>query len=54
MGFECESSNEENEKIRLTIDELRKFEGFETITDSDAETIIESLFQLAIIGYNIK
>ena len=44
--------NEEN--TRLTIEELRKFKGFEEISESEAKEIIESLFQLAIIGYNIK
>jgi hypothetical protein len=39
---------------RLTIEELRKYEGFEEISESEATEIIESLFQLAIIGYNIK
>ncbi|WP_269221884.1 hypothetical protein [Flavobacterium sp. IMCC34518] len=44
--------NEDNTK--LTIEELRKFKGFEEISESEAKEIIESLFQLAIIGYNIK
>lgn len=44
--------NEEN--TRLTIEELRKFRGFEQISESEAKEIIESLYQLAIIGYNIK
>lgn len=44
--------NEEN--TRLTIEELRKFRGFEEISESEAKEIIESLYQLAIIGYNIK
>lgn len=44
--------NEEN--TRLTIEELRKFKGFEEISESEAKEIIETLFQLAIIAYNIK
>jgi hypothetical protein len=44
--------NQEN--TRLTIEELRKFKGFEDLTENEANEIIESLFQLAIIGYNIK
>lgn len=44
--------NEEN--TRLTIEELRKFKGFEEISESEVKEIIESLFQLAIIAYNIK
>ena len=41
-------------KIRLTNDELRKFKAFETISDSDCENIIDSLVKLAIITYNLK
>ncbi|MCG2610645.1 hypothetical protein LZZ90_03905 [Flavobacterium sp. SM15] len=43
-----------NEKIKLTIEELRKFKGFEAVSDSDAENIIDSLAQLAIIAYNLN
>lgn len=44
----------DEEKIRLTNDELRKFKGFETISDSECENIIDSLVKLAIITYNLK
>lgn len=44
----------DEEKIRLTNDELRKFKGFETISDSESENIIDSLVKLAIITYNLK
>lgn len=44
----------DNEKIKITIEELRKFKGFETISDSEAESIIDSLAQLAIIAYNLN
>ena len=43
-----------NENNKLTIEELRKCNGFEGTSESEANEIIESLFQLAIIGYNIK
>lgn len=43
-----------NENIKLTIEELKKCKGFDEISESEANEIIESLFQLAIIGYNIK
>ncbi len=37
---------------RLTIDELRKCKGFETVSDAEGAEIIESLFQLSLIVYN--
>jgi hypothetical protein len=37
---------------RLTIEELRRCKGFETVPESEGNEIIESLFQLAIIVYN--
>lgn len=43
-----------NENIKLTIEELKKCKGFDGISELEANGIIESLFQLAIIGYNIK
>lgn len=44
----------DEEKIRLTNDELRKFKGFEGISDLECESIIDSLVKLAIITYNLK
>jgi len=43
----------DEEKIRLTNDELREFKEFETISDSECEDIIDSLVKLAIITYNL-
>ena len=37
---------------RLTIDELRRCKGFETISESEGTEIIESLFRLAMITFN--
>lgn len=37
---------------KLTIEELRRFKGFETVSESDGQDIIESLFRLAVIVYN--
>jgi hypothetical protein len=37
---------------KLTIEELRSCKGFETISESEGQEIIESLFQLAVIVYN--
>jgi hypothetical protein len=39
---------------RLTIEELRKCVGFDEISESETDEIIESLFQLAIVVYNLK
>ena len=41
-------------KLKLTFKELRKFEGFENISDSECEEIIDSLLKLAVIVYNLK
>ncbi|MFH6962141.1 hypothetical protein ACHRVK_05790 [Flavobacterium plurextorum] len=37
---------------KLTIEELRSFKGFETVSESEGQEIIESLFGLAVIVYN--
>lgn len=39
---------------RLTLDELRKCEGFTDVSDSEGEEIIESLYKLSLIAYNYK
>lgn len=39
---------------KLTVEELRKCRGFEEISESEGNEIIESLFQLAVIVYNFK
>ncbi|WP_155959317.1 hypothetical protein [Flavobacterium saliperosum] len=44
----------DEEKLKLTFEELRKFEGFENISDSECEEIIESLLKLAMVVYNLK
>lgn len=49
-----EEFHDENSLPRLTIKELRSFKGFEMISDSECEEIINSLVKLAIITYNFK
>ena len=39
---------------KLTVEELRRCRGFEEISESEGNEIIESLFQLAVIVYNFK
>lgn len=39
---------------KLTVEELRKCRGFEEISESEGNEIIDSLFQLAVIVYNFK
>lgn len=39
---------------KLTIEELRRFKGFETVLESDGQDIIESLFKLAVIVIMFK
>ncbi|WP_181161618.1 hypothetical protein [Flavobacterium sp. GSA192] len=43
-----------NNSEKLTKEELRKFDGFDKISESEVNEIIETLYQLAIIGYNLK
>jgi len=58
----CEGENgicdaEEKTKTnegKLTIEELRRCRGFEEISESEGNEIIESLFQLAVMVYNFK
>lgn len=42
----------ENNQVKLTIEELRSCKGFETVSESEGQDIIESLFRLAVIVYN--
>lgn len=42
----------EKNQVKLTIEELRRCKGFETVSESEAQDIIESLFRLAVIVYN--
>ncbi|WP_348813879.1 hypothetical protein [Flavobacterium maritimum] len=46
--------NGESNLDRLTIEELRKCKGFDEVSESETNEIIESLFQLAIVVYNLK
>lgn len=39
---------------RITLDELRKCEGFADVSDSEGEEIIESLYKLSLIAFNYK
>jgi len=42
----------EKDQVKLTIEELRSCKGFETVSESEGQDIIESLFRLAVIVYN--
>lgn len=51
----CEEKNITEDYLdKLTIEELRKCKGFDEISASDINEIIESLFKLAIVVYNLK
>lgn len=39
---------------RLTLNELRKCEGFADVSDLEGEEIIESLYKLSLIAYNYR
>ena len=43
----------DEKNIKLTNEELRGFKGFETITDSECEEIIDSLIKLTVIINNL-
>ncbi|WP_286971907.1 hypothetical protein [Flavobacterium sp. UBA4854] len=51
--YDTEEKTKTNEG-KLTIEELRRCRGFEEISESEGNEIIESLFQLAVIVYNFK
>jgi len=38
---------------RVSIQELRKCSGYEDVTDEEAERIIESIYQLSLLTYQI-
>ena len=48
------SKHDEDElkKVRITVDELRKFKGFESLSDEKAEEVIEMLLKFSILCYN--
>jgi len=51
----CDEKNiSEDYSDKLTIEELRKCKGFDKMSESDINEIIESLFKLAIVVYNLK
>lgn len=55
IRLEKKESNfcDQNQKAdKLTIDELRGFKGFEKVSESEGQDIIESLFRLTVIVYN--
>ena len=39
---------------KLTLDELRKCEGFADVSDSEGLEIIESIYQLSLLAYNYR
>ncbi|KQW99460.1 hypothetical protein [Flavobacterium sp. Root420] len=52
IGLEEKESNfcdQKQKAEKLTIEELRCFKGFETVSESEGQDIIESLFRLAVI-----
>jgi hypothetical protein len=48
-----EKIKQEKEYKRLSIEELRSYEGCENYTDEEADEVIDSLEQFAIIMYNL-
>ncbi|MEN2400873.1 hypothetical protein GKZ90_0013900 [Flavobacterium sp. MC2016-06] len=50
--FNDQKERAKNNQVKLTIEELRSCKGFETVSESEGQEIIESLFQLAVIVYN--
>ena len=48
----CTSSGEEKEKLSIT--ELRNYDGFKNISEEEAQEIIDGLYKLAMIGIRIN
>jgi len=49
----CDQKEEKKiDQVKLTIEELRSCKGFETVSESEGQDIIESLFRLAVLVYN--
>ena len=44
--------DDKKSNCKLTLDELRKCEGFADVSDLEGEEIIESLYKLSLIAYN--
>lgn len=42
---------EQNAPKKLTVEQLRKYQGYENIPEEEAIHIIETLYQLAILSY---
>lgn len=45
--------NDNSSNGRLTVKELRECKGFEDISDEEGEKLIDTLFQLSKIAYNV-
>lgn len=43
---------EENAPKRITVEQLRKYKGFENVSDEEASNIVETLYKLAVIAYH--
>lgn len=47
------SIDDDTEGWRMTVEEFRQFDGFQNISDEEAEKVIDTLVQLAKIDYEI-
>jgi len=45
-------NDHEINRVRITPEELRKYKGFESISDAKAEQVIDILLKLSIMCYN--
>jgi len=50
-GEETYKFIEDNAPRKLSVEQLRKYEGYEDVTDEEALDIIESLYKLALLAY---
>lgn len=53
LNNEIINNAKKENRNRLTIDEVRQFKGYETVSDEQATDISNSLYQLSIIVYSI-
>lgn len=47
-----ESKNENNEKERLTIEELRECEGFEDYSNKEAKDMVDFIYDISVVLFN--
>lgn len=50
----CTKMEDNDNYGKLTLEELRKCEGFADVSDLEGQEIIESIYRLSLIAYNYR